>query len=49
MANVYLIGCFIIALMVPHVSAESVGTTFEVIFQIGFVLAGLCGFKTFSL
>ncbi len=49
MANLYLTMCFIIALMVPHVSAESAGTTFEIIFQIGFVLAGLWGFKTFSL
>ena len=48
MKEAYLVLCFIIALIVPHVSAESVGTTYEILLQIGFVLTGLYGFKVFS-
>jgi len=47
MKEAYLIVCFLIALMLPHLSDSSVSTMQQIILQIAFLLIGYAGFKTF--
>ena len=48
MAYIYLIGGFVIAVFLPHLTASSVSTSEQVFFQILFVLSGIVGFYTFK-
>ena len=48
MKYLYIPGCFLIALFLPHLTAESVNTVMQVILQIAFVFAGVIGFCTFN-
>ena len=48
MGMLYIIGSVIIALMLPHLTSDSVGVMEQVLLQIAFVAIGFVGFNTFE-
>ena len=48
MGMLYIIGGVVIALMLPHLTSDSVGVMEQVLLQIAFVAIGFAGFKTFE-
>ena len=48
MGILYIIGGALIALMLPHLTSDSVGVVEQVILQIAFIAIGFLGFKTFQ-
>jgi len=48
MDKVYLIVCFFIALLLPHLADNSVSMMAQIILQAMFILIGIAGFKTFK-
>jgi hypothetical protein len=45
----YLIGCFLISLFLPHLTHESVAIGYQVVLQIAFIVVGLVGYRTFNV
>ena len=48
MSQIYLVVCFLIALMLPHLTDDSVSVLAQIILQAMFIVIGLAGFKTFN-
>ena len=48
MAKLYLIGGFVIALLLPHLSSDDISVLDQLLLQVLFILAGLAGFNTFK-
>tara|TARA_R100000951_G_C2648580_1_gene183517 strand:+ start:1761 stop:1910 length:150 start_codon:yes stop_codon:yes gene_type:complete len=48
MGILYLISGALIALILPHLTSDSVGVIEQVILQIAFIAIGFLGFKTFE-
>ena len=49
MSEFNLVVCVLIALMLPHLSADSVSTLEQIILQFLFLAMGYAGFKTYKL
>ena len=47
-SNTYLIGCFITALMLPHLTDPGVSTLSQIGLQALFLIIGFMGYKTFK-